>query len=82
MLKQPVPFAKAKNSISRKCLSAAICALVLTIGNPVLAHSTNGAVRGTVQGAGNGTVVEVLDTSRGTARSESTGNDGEFRIPN
>lgn len=80
MFKLPVPFAKAKNPIARKCLSAAICAVVLTIANPVFAQSTNGAVRGTIQGAGNNTVVEVVDTSRGTARSETTGADGEFRI--
>ena len=80
MLKQSIPFQKATNPIARKCLSAAICALVLTVSNPVFAQSTNGAVRGTVQGASNGTVVEVIDTSRGTARSEATGNDGEFRI--
>ena len=80
MSKQTVPFANAKNPIARRCLSAAICAVVLTIANPVFAQSTNGAVRGTIQGASNGTVVEVIDTSRGTARSETTGADGEFRI--
>ena len=77
---QKIEFANAKNPVARKCLSAAICALVLTVSNPVFAQSTSGAVRGTVQGASNGTVVEVIDTSRGTARSETTGNDGEFRI--
>lgn len=80
MFNQPVPFTKARKPIAKKVLSAAICALALSVASPSFSQSTNGAVRGIVQGAGSNTVVEVLDTSRGTARSESTGADGEFRI--
>ena len=80
MFNQPVPFTKSRKPIAKKVLSAAICALALSVGTPAFAQSTTSAVRGVVQGAGSNTVVEVLDTSRGTARSETTGAGGEFRI--
>ncbi len=75
---QPVP--KSKRKFARKSLSAAICALSLTLGNAALAQDTDGSVRGTVTGANASTTVEVVDESRGTTRSESTGAGGTFRI--
>lgn len=75
-----IPERQAKRPFAKKALSAAICAVALSMGNAALAQDTSGSVRGIVQGAGSNTVVEVVDTSRGTTRSESTGAGGSFDI--
>lgn len=75
-----IPERQAKRPFAKKALSAAICAVALSMGNTALAQDTSGSVRGIVQGAGSNTVVEVVDTSRGTTRSESTGAGGSFDI--
>ena len=80
MTNKSISITRKKVPFARKGLGAAICALALTIGSPAFSQDTDGSVRGIVQGANNSTVVEVVNTSRGTTRSESTNADGEFRI--
>ncbi len=64
----------------RKSLSAAICSVALLTASVATAQNTDGTIRGVVQGASSNTVVEVVSTARGTARSEATNNSGEFDI--
>lgn len=47
-----IPERQAKRPFAKKALSAAICAVALSMGNAALAQDTSGSVRGIVQGAG------------------------------
>ncbi|MDD9890635.1 MAG: TonB-dependent receptor [Gammaproteobacteria bacterium] len=80
MTTQTVPFTKDRKKLARKALSAAICAAALSVSGIAFSQDTDGVVRGSVQGAGATTVVEVVDTARGTTRTEATGANGDFRI--
>jgi len=71
---------KSGSPFVRKTLSAAVCAAALALNVSAFAQSTDGSVRGTVQGANSGTTVEVVSTARGTSRSEATQADGSFDI--
>ncbi|MEX0828607.1 MAG: TonB-dependent receptor, partial [Haliea sp.] len=65
---------------ARNSLHAAICSVALLTASMATAQSTDGTIRGVVQGAGSNTVVEVVSTNRGTTRSENTDADGGFDI--
>ncbi|MGB5581900.1 MAG: TonB-dependent receptor [Woeseia sp.] len=68
-------------SVSRKlCSGLATVVLILGLATSVQAQQSGGSIRGSVYGADSGTVVEVIDTARGTSKSESTGSDGSFRF--
>jgi len=66
--------------LSRSALPVAISAALMGTMAPVFAQSTDGSVRGTVQGANQSTVVQVVDTARGTTRSGGIDGSGEFRV--
>ena len=66
--------------MSRSLLSVAISAALLGNVAPAFGQSTDGSVRGTVSGANQSTVVQVVDTARGTTRSGSIEGSGEFRV--
>lgn len=71
---------EAAAGLTRKLLSAAICTTLVAMTNVAQAQGTDGILRGTVQGAGSATVVEVIDDSRGTTRTEAVGADGAFDV--
>ena len=68
-------------SFTRKLISGlAAVVLILGLATSAQAQQSGGSIRGTVAGADSSTVVEVVDESRGTTKSRSTGADGSFRI--
>lgn len=71
---------KTRKRIGRSLLSLAISSATLGVTNMALAQETDGSVRGTVQGATSGTIVEIESTTRGTVRSNNVSSGGEFRI--
>jgi hypothetical protein len=74
--------ASATASVTRKLVSGlAATALLFGLASSAYAQQAGGSVRGTVDGADSGTVVEVVDVSRGTTKSESA-SDGDFRFDN
>ena len=66
--------------MTRSLLSVAISAALLGNVAPAFGQNTDGSVRGTVTGANQSTVVQVVDTARGTTRAGSIDNSGEFRV--
>jgi len=72
---------KSAASVTRKLFSG-LAAVVLVLGlvTSAQAQQSGGSIRGTVVGADSSTVVEVMDDTRGTTKSKSTGADGSFRF--
>jgi outer membrane receptor protein involved in Fe transport len=66
--------------VSRSLLSVAISAALLGNVAPAFGQSTDGSVRGTIAGANQSTIVQVVDTARGTTRSSTIDGSGEFRV--
>lgn len=80
MTTKTTPKTRAGRPAARKAISAAICAIAFSLSTAAFAQGTDGSVRGTVQGASNNTIVQVVSEARGTTRSESTQTDGSFDI--
>ena len=60
--------------------SLAIAFLVLGMVSTANAQQSTGSLRGVVNGADSGTVVEVVDTSRGVTKTRTVDADGAFRF--
>ena len=60
--------------------SLAIAFLVLGMVSTANAQQSTGSVHGVVNGADSGTVVEVVDTSRGVTKTRTVDEDGAFRF--
>ncbi|MGB5164679.1 MAG: TonB-dependent receptor [Woeseiaceae bacterium] len=70
-------------SLTRNLVSGlAAIVLVLGLATSANAQQSGGSIKGSVSGASAGTVVEVVDTSRGVTKSESVASDGSFRFDN
>ena len=70
-------------SLTRNLVSGlAAIVLVLGLATSANAQQSGGSIKGTVSGASAGTVVEVVDASRGLTKSESVSSDGSFRFDN
>jgi hypothetical protein len=54
--------------------------LILGLATSAQAQQSGGSIRGSVQGADSSTIVEVVDASRGTTKSEAPSGDGSFRF--
>ncbi len=68
-------------SLTRNLVSGlAAIVLVLGLATSANAQQSGGSIKGSVSGASAGTVVEVVDTSRGVTKSETVGSDGSFRF--
>ena len=79
---------------ARSCAAAAVsvtlkvagasAALLLALGFVASANAqqSGGSVKGTVDGASAGTVVEITDQARGITKTDNVGNDGAFRFDN
>ena len=61
-------------------LSLAISATLFSTSPSLFGQDTDGSVRGSVIGSSAGTTVQVVDTDRGTVRTESVDGDGSFRV--
>jgi len=61
-------------------LRLAISATLFSTSPSLFGQDTDGSVRGSVIGSSAGTTVQVVDTDRGTVRTESVDGDGSFRV--
>lgn len=74
-------YVNSVTSVSRKLFSGlAAVVLILGLATSAQAQQSGGSIRGSVQGADSSTIVEVVEASRGTTKSEAPGADGSFRF--
>lgn len=75
-------YAKITALVTRKFISGiAAVAILLGLSTTALAQQSGGSLKGAVTGATSGTVVEVVDQSRGITKSEDASG-GTFRVDN
>ena len=76
-------YVSSAASMTRKLVSGIFASvLFLGLATSAFAQQSGGSIRGDVQGADANTMVEIVDTDRGTTKSKSVASDGGFRFDN
>lgn len=70
----------SNHKFNKALLNLAISAVLMSTSSSLFGQDTDGSVRGSVIGASSDTTVQIISTDRGTVRTESTDNDGRFRV--
>ncbi len=71
---------RSRHSGQKTLLSVAISLGLAALSPVALAQVTDSSVRGSVVGANANTTVQVVDSARGTTRTESVNDNGGFRV--